>query len=77
MVSLLRKGTIPIISELVMHTLNRSFDRDIVPQEMKTPNVIPIHKAADWSLLKIIDLLVYFQPTQILEQLMYNKLVNF
>ena len=36
-----------IIIEPTTHTINRLFNTSIVPQEMKTASVIPIHKSSD------------------------------
>ena len=37
------KDTIPIITEPIAYTINKPFDTDIVPKEMKTTKVVPIH----------------------------------
>ena len=46
------KDTIGNIIEPMTHIINQSLSHGIIPQQMKTAKVIPIHKSADPSLLK-------------------------
>ena len=74
----LLKESIEIIVDPITHIINRSFETGIVPDNMKTAKVIPIHKASDKSLLKNyrpISLLPAF--SKLLEKLMYNKIISF
>ena len=74
----LLKQTIYNIILPITHIINRSFDTDIVPNEMKIAKVIPIYKSSDPSLLKNyrpVSLLTAF--SKLIEKLIFNKLISF
>ena len=59
--------------------MNLSFINGIVPQNMKIPKVVPIHKSGDPTSLnnyRPISLLHVFSNI-IIEKLMYNQIMSF
>ena len=72
------KDTIGNIIEPMTHVINQSLSHRIIPQQMKTAKVIPIHKSADPSLLKNyrpVSLLPAF--SKLLERIVFSQLMTF
>ena len=62
----------------LLHTINLSFNKGIVPHEHKIAHVVPIFKNGDLTEVnnyRPISILPFF--SKILEKLMYNRLIDF
>ena len=67
-----------IIAGPLTHVLNLCFEQSTFPDELKTANVVPIHKGGDASLFqnyRPISILPVF--SKIFERLLYNRLYGF
>jgi len=79
---MLQPSVIKFISDIIArpfaHVLNLCFEQSTFPKELKTANVVPIHKGGDTGVFqnyRPISILPVF--SKIFERLLYNRLYRF